>query len=64
VTIEDGDTLQFKFPPEIGVPATEAELDIQPISRLVNQVEVKDELKVVLSGSLLTITFVKVAPTT
>lgn len=64
VTIIDGDVLTFVFPEQIRLPRTVEELNITPLPRIVNGVEVLDELQVEISGSKIIITFVKVAPTT
>lgn len=60
----DGDVLKFTVPPEVKLPSTIEELNIQGLPRTVDGESVKDELIVEMSGQTVIVNFVKVAPTT
>jgi len=64
VTIINGDVFKFTVPSQITLPATDDELEITPLPRTIDGIEVRDEMKVVTSGNLVIITFIKVAATT
>ena len=60
----DGDNLKFSVPPEVTLPGTVEELNVQPLPRIVDGESVSDDLRVDFSGQTVIVTFVKVAPTT
>lgn len=59
-----GDILTFVVPDEIKLPPSAEDLEITPLPRTVNGVQVLDELLVEISGKKIIVTFINVAPTT
>ena len=64
VVFVNGDKIQFVVPKQITLPASVNDLNITPLPRIVNGIEVSDVLQVEKNGQLIIITFVTVAPTT
>ena len=64
VAIVEGDVFKFTFPDEIILPNEVEALNVTPIVRVVNDVQVSDELKAEMAGNTVFVTFIKVAEST